>query len=56
MHHDLLPSAAYHLDRRCSSAAPHPREALKTFTARQLRLMFLLQPWNKPMSYGEQCV
>jgi cysteinyl-tRNA synthetase len=32
------------------------REALKTFSARQLRLMFLLQPWNKPMSYGEQCV
>lgn len=32
------------------------REALKTYSARQLRLMFLLQPWHKPMSYGEQCV
>jgi len=30
------------------------REALKTFTPRQLRLMFALQPWNKPVMYGEQ--
>lgn len=29
------------------------KEALKTFTARQLRLMFVLQPWNKSMMYGE---
>ena len=29
------------------------KEALKTYTARQLRLMFVLQPWNKPMMYGE---
>jgi len=28
------------------------REALETFTARQLRLMFLLQPWDKSMMYG----
>lgn len=31
-----------------------PREALSTFNARQLRLMFVLQPWNKTMVYGEQ--
>ncbi|KAG2499369.1 hypothetical protein HYH03_002944 [Edaphochlamys debaryana] len=30
------------------------REALATFNARQLRLMFCLQPWNKTMLYGEQ--
>lgn len=30
------------------------REALTTYTARQLRLMFVLQPWNKTMTYGEQ--
>jgi len=30
------------------------REALQTFTPRQLRLLFALQPWNKPMTYGEQ--
>ncbi|GMH38778.1 hypothetical protein BSKO_06662 [Bryopsis sp. KO-2023] len=30
------------------------REALATFTPRQIRLMFVLQPWNKPMIYGEQ--
>ncbi|GLI68942.1 hypothetical protein VaNZ11_013467 [Volvox africanus] len=30
------------------------REALQTFNARQLRLMFVLQPWNKTMMYGEQ--
>ncbi|GLC35821.1 hypothetical protein PLESTB_000497800 [Pleodorina starrii] len=30
------------------------REALQTFNARQLRLMFVLQPWNKTMLYGEQ--
>lgn len=30
------------------------REALSTFNARQLRLMFVLQPWNKTMVYGEQ--
>eukprot|EP00887_Chlorella_sp_A99_P008002 scaffold12.g8002.t1 len=29
------------------------KEALKSFTARQLRLMFVLQPWDKKMSYGE---
>ncbi|KAK9817180.1 hypothetical protein WJX72_010713 [[Myrmecia] bisecta] len=28
------------------------REALKTYSARQLRLMFVLQPWDKPMVYG----
>ncbi|PNH12085.1 Cysteine--tRNA ligase, cytoplasmic [Tetrabaena socialis] len=30
------------------------REALSTFNARQLRLMFVLQPWHKTMIYGEQ--
>ncbi|KAL6747424.1 tRNA synthetases class I (C) catalytic domain-containing protein [Haematococcus lacustris] len=30
------------------------REALQSFSARQLRLMFAMQPWNKPMVYGEQ--
>ncbi|KAF5828717.1 tRNA synthetases class I (C) catalytic domain-containing protein [Dunaliella salina] len=30
------------------------REALQTFTPRQMRLLFALQPWNKPMTYGEQ--
>lgn len=29
------------------------REALQSFSSRQLRLMFVLQPWNKPMVYGE---
>jgi len=29
------------------------REALTVFTARQLRLMFLLSPWEKPITYGE---
>ena len=28
-------------------------EALKTFSARQIRLLFVLQPWNRPMAYGE---
>lgn len=30
------------------------REALQTFSARQLRLMFVLQPWERSMVYGEQ--
>lgn len=29
------------------------REALESFTPRQLRLMFLLQPWERRMTYGE---
>jgi cysteinyl-tRNA synthetase len=29
------------------------RQALETFSPRQLRLMFLLQPWEKKMTYGE---
>lgn len=29
------------------------REALSVFSPRQLRLMFLLQPWHKGMTYGE---
>jgi cysteinyl-tRNA synthetase len=29
------------------------REALQQFSARQLRLMFLMAPWNKTVSYGE---
>jgi len=30
------------------------RQALESFTPRQLRLMFALQPWEKKMNYGEQ--
>ena len=30
------------------------RQALESFTPRQLRLMFVLQPWEKKMNYGEQ--
>ena len=30
------------------------REALETFTPRQLRLMMVLTPWDRRMSYGEQ--
>lgn len=30
------------------------RDALKSFTPRQLRLMFCLTPYHRPMSYGEQ--
>lgn len=29
------------------------REALQQFTPRQLRLMFIMSPWNKTISYGE---
>lgn len=39
------------------TCAPCPalsrRQALATFSPRQLRLMFLLQPWDKSMMYGE---
>lgn len=30
------------------------RQALESFSPRQLRLMFVLQPWEKKMNYGEQ--
>lgn len=30
------------------------RQALSIFSARQLRIMFVLQQWNKPMMFGEQ--
>ncbi|GBG27733.1 Cysteine--tRNA ligase, cytoplasmic [Hondaea fermentalgiana] len=30
------------------------REALATHTARQLRILFLLQPWDSPMAYSDQ--
>ncbi|PRW33977.1 Cysteinyl-tRNA synthetase isoform C [Chlorella sorokiniana] len=30
------------------------RQALESFSPRQLRLMFALQPWEKKMNYGEQ--
>ncbi len=30
------------------------RQALETFTPRQLRLLFVLQPWERRMMYGEQ--
>lgn len=26
---------------------------MKTFSARQIRLLFVLQQWNRPMAYGE---
>lgn len=29
-------------------------QALEEHTPRQLRLMFLLQPWDKPMYYSDQ--
>mmetsp|Transcript_31478 Transcript_31478/g.76240 ORF Transcript_31478/g.76240 Transcript_31478/m.76240 type:complete len:1292 (+) Transcript_31478:79-3954(+) len=32
------------------------RQALKEHTARQLRLMFLMQPWDKSMNYSDQTV
>jgi len=32
------------------------RQALKEHSPRQLRLMFLLQPWDKPMNYSDQTV
>jgi cysteinyl-tRNA synthetase len=32
------------------------RQALQEHSARQLRLMFLMQPWNKPMNYSDQTV
>jgi len=32
------------------------RQALQEHSPRQLRLMFLMQPWDKPMSYSDQTV
>jgi len=32
------------------------RQALEDFTARQLRLLFLLQPWDKRMDFSDQTV
>lgn len=32
------------------------RQALKEHSARQLRLMFLMQPWDKPMNFSDQTV
>ena len=32
------------------------RQALGTHSARQIRLMFLLQPWDKPMNYSDQTI
>jgi len=32
------------------------RQALKEHSPRQLRMMFLLQPWDKPMNYSDQTV
>jgi len=32
------------------------RQALQEHSPRQLRLMFLMQPWNKPMNYSDQTV
>ena len=32
------------------------RQALEKFTAREIRMMFLLQPWNKEMNFSDQTV
>ena len=32
------------------------RQALQEHSPRQLRMMFLMQPWNKPMNYSDQTV
>ena len=32
------------------------RQALAGHTARQIRLMFLLAPWDKPMNYSDQTI
>ena len=32
------------------------RQALQEHSARQLRLMFLLQPWDRPMNFSDQTV
>ena len=54
----LLPPAAatlcLHPPRRGRRHFAGCRQALESFTPRQLRLMFVLQPWEKKMNYGEQ--
>lgn len=37
-----------------AGASAERRQALESFSPRQLRLMFVLQPWEKKMNYGEQ--
>eukprot|EP00975_Prorocentrum_lima_P010264 2184820-Prorocentrum_lima.AAC.1 len=32
------------------------RQALEHNTARQLRIMFLLQAWDQPMNYSDQTI
>ena len=32
------------------------RQALQEHSARQLRLMFLMQPWDRPMNFSDQTV
>jgi len=32
------------------------RQALENHSARRIRLMFLLQPWDKPMNYSDQTI
>ena len=32
------------------------QQALKEYSARQLRLMFLMQPWDRPMNFSDQTV
>ncbi len=32
------------------------REALKKYSARQLRLMYIMHAWEKPMAYGSQAL
>ncbi len=42
-----------------SQSLKHPpplRQALEDFSARQLRLLFLLQPWDKRMDFSDQTV
>ena len=45
------------IGRPCIYVCYHPclcrREALQQFSPRQLRLMFIMSPWNKTISYGE---
>lgn len=38
------------------ASPPHDtlRAALESISARQLRLMFVLQAWERPMTFGDQ--
>lgn len=45
----MVPAAS----RVCQTLLCACREALQQFSPRQLRLMFIMSPWNKTISYGE---